>query len=321
MRNVITKALGVSEDLTPDIFVDKFEPTDALLLCTDGLTVHLTDGRIEETICAKGDDPEMAVNALIEEAKAEGGSDNITAVLVIGDRFKAIPLVAPALIRVRKADKGKAMWVAAAILILVLSILFLLGGMHHTLSSKGGELVICRSLMIPGTTWVTERTGLPSSWADLVEKDWKGKELGKIDEARKSVARIFVKALRMGPRNVKRIWIEKGMYYVEKAGMDRIGLSNEEISDFLLDLGDMALSIGAWGLAFDSYSRALAYCSGKEEFVERAIRGMVESNYRAGMLGEYMEMLRKRLASNPNDDLAKRILIIGSEIGKRKRGE
>jgi protein phosphatase len=71
LRNVITRALGTQNRVTPDIFEVEPEPGDLFLLCSDGLTRELTDAMIE-SLCAR----------LVEAAKKAGGNDNITCILV-----------------------------------------------------------------------------------------------------------------------------------------------------------------------------------------------------------------------------------------------
>ena len=58
-----------------------FSPGDQFLLCSDGLSEELTDDRIAAELAASKDCDE-ATTRLIEIAKAEGGRDNITVVLV-----------------------------------------------------------------------------------------------------------------------------------------------------------------------------------------------------------------------------------------------
>ncbi|MBQ0110137.1 MAG: Stp1/IreP family PP2C-type Ser/Thr phosphatase [Clostridiales bacterium] len=85
-RNIILRALGVNESVECDIFrIDVFEK---ILLCTDGLTNHVSDARISEIIsgayAAGGRLPSYKARTekLIDEANENGGSDNITAVLL-----------------------------------------------------------------------------------------------------------------------------------------------------------------------------------------------------------------------------------------------
>jgi protein phosphatase len=53
---------------------------DCLLLCSDGLTTHLTDEDIRSVVLG-APDLSVACDRLVNLAKARGGLDNITAVL------------------------------------------------------------------------------------------------------------------------------------------------------------------------------------------------------------------------------------------------
>jgi len=87
LQNVITRALGTEKASEPDLADVRILPHDILLLCTDGLTRHLTDSQLSELI-QNAPSVEQACGALIEAAKQQGGSDNITCVLV---RFVPTP--------------------------------------------------------------------------------------------------------------------------------------------------------------------------------------------------------------------------------------
>jgi PPM family protein phosphatase len=81
LRNVITRALGTQNRVTPDIFEVEPEPGDLFLLCSDGLTRELTDSLIESMLGV--DLPLDALcTRLVEAAKKAGGHDNITCILV-----------------------------------------------------------------------------------------------------------------------------------------------------------------------------------------------------------------------------------------------
>lgn len=56
------------------------EPGDTLLLCTDGLTRHVSDQRLIELL-REGPSAATACRALVDEALAAGGRDNVTAVV------------------------------------------------------------------------------------------------------------------------------------------------------------------------------------------------------------------------------------------------
>lgn len=77
----ITQALGTSDDIDPDIAHLELEPGDRLMLCTDGLSDMVDDGRVEE-ITTGVDAPQTACDDLVTAAKEAGGADNITVIVV-----------------------------------------------------------------------------------------------------------------------------------------------------------------------------------------------------------------------------------------------
>ena len=79
-KNVITRALGVSDEVMADFNQVKPCENDFLLLCTDGLTGHVEENTIFEII--KNSPPESICENLINNANKNGGSDNITAVIL-----------------------------------------------------------------------------------------------------------------------------------------------------------------------------------------------------------------------------------------------
>jgi serine/threonine protein phosphatase PrpC len=83
----ITRFLGDPRGVQPDIFVETLQPKDRLVLCSDGLTRHVTDPEIAS---AAADRPDRAADALVKLARARGGEDNIT-VIVFAARRPAIP--------------------------------------------------------------------------------------------------------------------------------------------------------------------------------------------------------------------------------------
>jgi len=82
MKNIITRALGAEELLTPT--VDELIPfnNDLFLICSDGLTDLVTDDELLEIILKSRHLFDQAVQNLIDKANEKGGKDNITAILV-----------------------------------------------------------------------------------------------------------------------------------------------------------------------------------------------------------------------------------------------
>ncbi|MGD2099615.1 MAG: Stp1/IreP family PP2C-type Ser/Thr phosphatase [Desulfobacterales bacterium] len=81
MRHVIFRAVGIKEELTIDLLRGKTQPADLFLLCSDGLSDMVEDEQVHEILNADTD-IEYKTDSLIESAKAAGGIDNITVVLV-----------------------------------------------------------------------------------------------------------------------------------------------------------------------------------------------------------------------------------------------
>jgi len=81
-RNFITRALGTSRKTEPDILRLDFQPGDAWLLCSDGLTNHMRAAEIASVLLTDAPWPEK-LGTLIETALSRGGRDNITALAVL----------------------------------------------------------------------------------------------------------------------------------------------------------------------------------------------------------------------------------------------
>ena len=79
--NVITRCIGMADEIEPDVFDGEARVGDAFLLASDGLTGMVDDRRIQQLLLSRAK-PERIVDALIQEANINGGNDNITAVVV-----------------------------------------------------------------------------------------------------------------------------------------------------------------------------------------------------------------------------------------------
>jgi PPM family protein phosphatase len=80
-RSIITRALGME----PEIEVDSWQLLpyrgDRILLCSDGLTNEVSNERIESTL-RRISDPQEVAQELVRQARANGGNDNITVVVI-----------------------------------------------------------------------------------------------------------------------------------------------------------------------------------------------------------------------------------------------
>ena len=81
MRHVLTKVVGLREDVEPAVASASLQRGDVLVLCSDGLHGSLHDARIAETVAGAMTVKEIA-ERLVEQALAGGATDNVTVVVV-----------------------------------------------------------------------------------------------------------------------------------------------------------------------------------------------------------------------------------------------
>jgi serine/threonine protein phosphatase PrpC len=80
-RNVITNVLGGHElGVRVEMHKLDLEPSDVVLLCSDGLSNMVSDARIA-AILVQEQEPQRACERLVAEANEGGGKDNITAIV------------------------------------------------------------------------------------------------------------------------------------------------------------------------------------------------------------------------------------------------
>jgi protein phosphatase len=80
-RNVITRALGVEPEVEPEFKTITLASEDTFLLCTDGVTRHVSDEELAETL-ATLPDPQDVCDRLKDLCYERGARDNLTAVVV-----------------------------------------------------------------------------------------------------------------------------------------------------------------------------------------------------------------------------------------------
>lgn len=82
-KNVITRAVGVEDEIDADFYEVETENGDAfLLMCTDGLTNMVEDEEIRHIIMRYADAPGQGTRELIKRANECGGKDNISVIII-----------------------------------------------------------------------------------------------------------------------------------------------------------------------------------------------------------------------------------------------
>lgn len=80
-KNIITRALGTTSSVTPDIGTTTIEKDDIYFLCSDGLSDYVKNTEISD-ILERSNTVKEACTSLVEAAKSKGGNDNITVVMI-----------------------------------------------------------------------------------------------------------------------------------------------------------------------------------------------------------------------------------------------
>ena len=167
-RSVITRALGSDVTVEPDIYILRVSRGDRLLLCSDGLSSMIEDSTIANVL-RSNDDPESCCDALIREALAAGGLDNVTCIVV--DPLRDLDT--------RPKTTGAASWLKAHLAPIAFALIFVaicLGGVCGAYAyaqnsfyviAQDGYVCVYRGL--PGSfggiklSWLEESTNIPVS--------------------------------------------------------------------------------------------------------------------------------------------------------------
>ncbi|HEX7937566.1 MAG TPA: Stp1/IreP family PP2C-type Ser/Thr phosphatase [Gemmatimonadaceae bacterium] len=88
--NVITRCVGASPDVDPDLYTGEARMGDVFLVASDGLTGMVDDRRLAQLLMSRAE-PERKVQSLIAEANGRGGLDNITAIVIQVDETSPPP--------------------------------------------------------------------------------------------------------------------------------------------------------------------------------------------------------------------------------------
>ena len=79
-KNVITRALGVEENILIDSYTVNTDSNDIFLICTDGMSNYIPEEKIFKIV--KNNDADKITDLLIDEANRCGGKDNITVAVI-----------------------------------------------------------------------------------------------------------------------------------------------------------------------------------------------------------------------------------------------
>ncbi|HMK14430.1 MAG TPA: Stp1/IreP family PP2C-type Ser/Thr phosphatase [Burkholderiales bacterium] len=81
-RNLVTRALGIDNEVEPEIHTHEVEVGDIYLLCSDGLNDMVEDDEIQLTLSSLQANLQLASQQLVQMANDNGGRDNVSVILV-----------------------------------------------------------------------------------------------------------------------------------------------------------------------------------------------------------------------------------------------
>src|SRR5262249_40905523 len=81
-RNELQQAIGGQPDIEPGLSEGQLKPGDWVLVCSDGLTNHVSARDLKEMLLSEAQSAEMAARRLVTLTNIEGATDNATVVAV-----------------------------------------------------------------------------------------------------------------------------------------------------------------------------------------------------------------------------------------------
>lgn len=164
-RNVITRCLGPDPLVQIDIEGPfSVKAGDFFLLCSDGLTNHVTDSEIGQIVSSMP--PAESSRLLINLANCRGGSDNSTVVVVGIDSYPVSPAeTKTAEVTATPAPRPSGLW---KIVLTVASVLCLVSGISLIVMNNMSAGVVL--LVAAVLAWLISRRNSSGRWKDSSER-------------------------------------------------------------------------------------------------------------------------------------------------------
>jgi protein phosphatase len=81
-RNELQQAIGGQPDVEPGVYAGKLKAGDWVVVCSDGLTNHVSNADLEQMLRGEGYSAETVARRLVNLANLQGATDNATVVVV-----------------------------------------------------------------------------------------------------------------------------------------------------------------------------------------------------------------------------------------------
>jgi protein phosphatase len=81
-RNELQQAIGGQPDVEPGLYHGRLKPGDWVVVCSDGVTNHVSAQMLKEMLLSEAQSAEMAARRLVNLTNIEGATDNATVVVI-----------------------------------------------------------------------------------------------------------------------------------------------------------------------------------------------------------------------------------------------
>jgi protein phosphatase len=81
-RNELQQAVGGQPDVEPGVYHGALKPGDWVVVCSDGLTNHVSALELQQMLQSEALSAEMASRRLVNLTNIEGATDNCTVVVI-----------------------------------------------------------------------------------------------------------------------------------------------------------------------------------------------------------------------------------------------
>ena len=81
-RNELQQAIGGQPDVEPGVYPGVLKPGDWVVVCSDGVTNHVSADDLKQMLQSEASSAEMAARRLVNLVNIEGATDNATVVVV-----------------------------------------------------------------------------------------------------------------------------------------------------------------------------------------------------------------------------------------------
>lgn len=81
-NHILTRALGIEQEIKIDFFAEGLSPGDKILLCSDGLSDLFDERELFLFFSQNNENLKIIANRLLEQALQRGGHDNITIIVI-----------------------------------------------------------------------------------------------------------------------------------------------------------------------------------------------------------------------------------------------